>query len=90
MGLSFHCFVLLLHFFSTASAFTLPTQQTRAFSDLSEWTLQSSPAPDPPTASDNPTESVPCPNCDKCDGSGRIMGGLGAFPLTSWWPIKVK
>ncbi|GMI18766.1 hypothetical protein TrLO_g14387 [Triparma laevis f. longispina] len=34
------------------------------------------------------TSSPPCPNCSLCDGSGRILGGLGAFPLTSWWPIK--
>lgn len=31
---------------------------------------------------------VRCPNCDLCDGSGRIMGGLGAISLFSWWPIK--
>jgi|TARA_B100000131_G_scaffold158691_1_gene153861 hypothetical protein len=24
----------------------------------------------------------------QCDGSGRIMGGMGAIPLFSWWPIK--
>ena len=24
----------------------------------------------------------------QCDGSGRIIGGLGAIPLFSWWPIK--
>jgi hypothetical protein len=23
-----------------------------------------------------------------CDGSGRIMGGIGAVPGFSWWPIK--
>mmetsp|Transcript_32884 Transcript_32884/g.47588 ORF Transcript_32884/g.47588 Transcript_32884/m.47588 type:complete len:132 (-) Transcript_32884:195-590(-) len=35
-----------------------------------------------------PAPRVPCPNCDKCDGSGRIIGGLGAIELFSWWPIK--
>lgn len=35
-----------------------------------------------------PKVSVKCPNCDLCDGSGRIIGGLGAIPLFSWWPIK--
>lgn len=35
-------------------------------------------------AASNP--DVPCPNCDLCDGSGRIAGGIGAvFP---WIPIK--
>lgn len=23
-----------------------------------------------------------------CDGSGRIMGGIGAVPGFGWWPIK--
>lgn len=25
-----------------------------------------------------------------CDQNGRAMGGLGAIPLFSWWPIKVR
>eukprot|EP00808_Paulinella_micropora_P018121 g24540.t1 len=29
-----------------------------------------------------------CPGCATCGGSGRILGGLAAFPLTRWWPIK--
>ena len=29
---------------------------------------------------------VVCPNCDLCDGSGRIAGGLGA--VVTWLPIK--
>jgi len=29
-----------------------------------------------------------CSNCDLCDGSGRIAGGLAAIPLFSFWPIK--
>ena len=39
---------------------------------------------------DSIEESTPvkCPNCDLCDGSGRIVGGLGAIELFSWWPIK--
>jgi hypothetical protein len=34
------------------------------------------------------TESVAvkCPNCDKCDGSGRILGGIPT--ILPWWPIK--
>jgi hypothetical protein len=32
------------------------------------------------------------PSCDfpGCDGRGRALGGLGAIPLFSWWPIKVR
>lgn len=41
------------------------------------------------TATDKVTKKkMPCPDCDKCDGSGRILGGLASIPLTSWWPIK--
>ena len=29
---------------------------------------------------------VACPNCDLCDGSGRIAGGLGA--VIDWFPVK--
>jgi len=31
-------------------------------------------------------QQVKCPNCDLCDGSGRIAGGIGA--VISWIPIK--
>ena len=27
-----------------------------------------------------------CPDCDLCDGSGRILGGIGT--VLDWWPIK--
>ena len=40
------------------------------------------------TAEEVPKASVKCPNCNLCDGSGRIIGGLGAIELFSWWPIK--
>lgn len=33
-----------------------------------------------------PTPAVKCPNCDKCDGSGRIEGGIGT--ILTFWPIK--
>lgn len=39
----------------------------------------SMPPPPPPPA-------VKCPDCDMCDGSGRISGGIGA--VLDWWPIK--
>ncbi|KAL3803998.1 hypothetical protein ACHAWO_001502 [Cyclotella atomus] len=31
-------------------------------------------------------EAVRCPDCDLCDGSGRILGGIGT--VLEWWPIK--
>jgi hypothetical protein len=33
-----------------------------------------------------PKPVVRCPNCDKCDGSGRILGGIPT--ILPWWPIK--
>eukprot|EP00567_Pseudictyota_dubia_P011323 CAMPEP_0197440526 /NCGR_PEP_ID=MMETSP1175-20131217/7015_1 /TAXON_ID=1003142 /ORGANISM="Triceratium dubium, Strain CCMP147" /LENGTH=141 /DNA_ID=CAMNT_0042970653 /DNA_START=45 /DNA_END=470 /DNA_ORIENTATION=- len=30
--------------------------------------------------------AVKCPDCDLCDGSGRIIGGIGV--VLDWWPIK--
>ena len=46
--------------------------------------LRSVTSPDPPSS----PPPLPCPDCTKCDGSGRILGGLAALPITSWWPIK--
>mmetsp|Transcript_28174 Transcript_28174/g.42625 ORF Transcript_28174/g.42625 Transcript_28174/m.42625 type:complete len:115 (+) Transcript_28174:103-447(+) len=39
-----------------------------------------------PSSEVSPTPEIKCPNCDQCDGSGRIMGGIGL--LLPWWPIK--
>mmetsp|Transcript_48561 Transcript_48561/g.117469 ORF Transcript_48561/g.117469 Transcript_48561/m.117469 type:complete len:152 (-) Transcript_48561:226-681(-) len=33
-----------------------------------------------------PKPAIKCPDCDLCDGSGRISGGIGA--VLDWWPIK--
>merc|ERR1719261_1275632 len=33
-----------------------------------------------------PKPAVKCPDCDKCDGSGRILGGIPT--ILPWWPIK--
>mmetsp|Transcript_26040 Transcript_26040/g.38531 ORF Transcript_26040/g.38531 Transcript_26040/m.38531 type:complete len:135 (+) Transcript_26040:74-478(+) len=33
-----------------------------------------------------PPAPVKCPNCDKCDGTGRILGGIPL--ILPWWPIK--
>lgn len=42
----------------------------------------------PPSAEEksSPKPPVKCPDCDLCDGSGRIIGGIGVF--LDWWPIK--
>mmetsp|Transcript_9161 Transcript_9161/g.19023 ORF Transcript_9161/g.19023 Transcript_9161/m.19023 type:complete len:140 (-) Transcript_9161:784-1203(-) len=44
--------------------------------------------PAPVAAEDVPPQkpAVKCPDCDQCDGSGRILGGLGA--VLPWVPIK--
>mmetsp|Transcript_1981 Transcript_1981/g.2231 ORF Transcript_1981/g.2231 Transcript_1981/m.2231 type:complete len:135 (+) Transcript_1981:168-572(+) len=33
-----------------------------------------------------PQPVVRCPDCDKCDGTGRILGGIPR--ILPWWPIK--
>mmetsp|Transcript_19832 Transcript_19832/g.45246 ORF Transcript_19832/g.45246 Transcript_19832/m.45246 type:complete len:139 (+) Transcript_19832:157-573(+) len=33
-----------------------------------------------------PPQPVKCPDCDLCDGSGRIEGGIGV--VLKFWPIK--
>jgi hypothetical protein len=39
------------------------------------------------TKKENPSAvAVVCPDCDLCDGSGRIAGGLGA--VLPWLPVK--
>mmetsp|Transcript_16145 Transcript_16145/g.34900 ORF Transcript_16145/g.34900 Transcript_16145/m.34900 type:complete len:138 (-) Transcript_16145:311-724(-) len=38
------------------------------------------------TADETPKVAVKCPDCDLCDGSGRILGGIGV--VLDWWPIK--
>lgn len=38
------------------------------------------------TTTDEPVKEIVCPDCDLCDGSGRILGGIGV--LLPWWPIK--
>lgn len=37
-------------------------------------------------ATEPPKPAVKCPDCDLCDGSGRIAGGIGA--VLPWIPIK--
>jgi len=38
------------------------------------------------SSSSPPPTAVKCPNCEKCDGSGRIEGGIGT--VLTFWPIK--
>mmetsp|Transcript_24972 Transcript_24972/g.42452 ORF Transcript_24972/g.42452 Transcript_24972/m.42452 type:complete len:136 (-) Transcript_24972:277-684(-) len=38
------------------------------------------------TTEEAPKVAVKCPDCDMCDGSGRILGGIGV--VLTWWPIK--
>eukprot|EP00568_Trieres_chinensis_P007524 CAMPEP_0183295330 /NCGR_PEP_ID=MMETSP0160_2-20130417/3330_1 /TAXON_ID=2839 ORGANISM="Odontella Sinensis, Strain Grunow 1884" /NCGR_SAMPLE_ID=MMETSP0160_2 /ASSEMBLY_ACC=CAM_ASM_000250 /LENGTH=123 /DNA_ID=CAMNT_0025456799 /DNA_START=73 /DNA_END=444 /DNA_ORIENTATION=+ len=52
-------------------------EDTEAVADV----LESSPEVTTP-----PKPAVKCPDCDLCDGSGRITGGIGA--VLDWWPIK--
>ena len=39
-----------------------------------------------PEDSTPPPPPVKCPDCDLCDGSGRIEGGIGT--VLKFWPIK--
>ena len=71
---------------SSSSSSSSPNSLTRTF--LSETT------PPPPSSEDvedvatapPPKPAVKCPDCDLCDGSGRITGGIGA--VLPWVPIK--
>ena len=38
------------------------------------------------TTRETPKPVVKCPHCDRCDGSGRILGGIAV--VLPWWPIK--
>ena len=43
-------------------------------------------APEPVEDATPAAPPVKCPDCDICDGSGRITGGLGA--VFDWFPVK--
>lgn len=70
--------------FTTAPPSITRTSQSRArpavFMSEEESTAADS------ASSDEPPKEVKCPNCDLCDGSGRILGGIGV--VLPWWPIK--
>eukprot|EP00532_Pseudo-nitzschia_australis_P001726 CAMPEP_0168182784 /NCGR_PEP_ID=MMETSP0139_2-20121125/12078_1 /TAXON_ID=44445 /ORGANISM="Pseudo-nitzschia australis, Strain 10249 10 AB" /LENGTH=143 /DNA_ID=CAMNT_0008103737 /DNA_START=126 /DNA_END=557 /DNA_ORIENTATION=+ len=48
--------------------------------------LASSPSDGDDSEAVPPPPPVKCPDCDKCDGSGRIEGGIGT--ILKFWPIK--
>jgi len=76
----------LLACFSVSNAFIVH-YRTESIRLSTETAIQSSP---PGTDADipkpEPRKEIRCPNCDLCDGSGRITGGIGA--VLDWWPIK--
>ncbi|GAX26739.1 hypothetical protein FisN_2Hh312 [Fistulifera solaris] len=41
---------------------------------------------EPETQAEKPSLPVKCPECNMCDGSGRILGGIAV--VLPWWPIK--
>lgn len=79
------CFVVL----SIACGFTfLPSSVSKRCSvDARTTAVRLSSEEEQNDSSSEPEKKeVVCPNCDLCDGSGRIAGGIGAvFP---WIPIK--
>lgn len=48
--------------------------------------LSDEPSAEAPEEASPPSPPVKCPDCDLCDGSGRILGGLGA--ILPWLPVK--
>ena len=96
--------VLTLCCLATGSALTLPaaaaplriscTLHARCSSIRAEETAADAMADEVIYTEPTMGDSVPKvfnPGCEfpGCDGNGRVMGGLGAIPLFSWWPIKV-
>jgi hypothetical protein len=61
-------------------------QSSRLFQSSSGVTPTEEGAKATKTPQDDKQPPVPCPDCDLCDGSGRIAGGIGA--VFSWIPIK--
>lgn len=56
---------------------------------------QTTPTPEQQQKQPQPsTATGGCPTCGAadiafgCDGTGRIVGGIGAVPGFGWWPIK--
>ena len=72
---------MALHTCHAFSGTTRPT--TRRVSSITQPLANSSSSR--PESSSEPSP-VKCPDCDLCDGSGRILGGIAV--LLPWWPIK--
>lgn len=75
-------FFALISFLAVSFGFVPPYQYTTRKLELPRCRLSEEPSSD----HEDTTPQVKCPNCDLCDGSGRIMGGVGV--VLPWWPIK--
>jgi hypothetical protein len=80
-----YCLVLA----SVASSFTIAPTASR-FGSVSRAGVRLQMSEEEETENDTatakPKKEVVCPDCDLCDGSGRILGGIGV--ILPWWPIK--
>ena len=83
--------MFLLLSLSSAVAFVVPTLLPAVAVSAKSCTCVSAVDDVVPTAA--PEEELPppppppkCPDCDQCDGSGRILGGIAALGIP--WPIK--
>jgi hypothetical protein len=75
---------LMANAFSTTLTTRLPSLSRHQMADNPEDTIETEAAIEYQQQESSPT--VTCPDCDLCDGSGRISGGIGA--VLDWWPIK--
>ena len=84
------CSVQLSAAFSVGTSSTTLQRRTSSSLNLSdEANNNSEAAASSSTAEEEkapPKPAVKCPDCDLCDGSGRIEGGIGV--VLKWWPIK--
>ena len=71
-----------MHIQHTSSAFTVFAAEDESEVDLSNENAAAATS----TEETPKVVAVKCPNCDLCDGSGRILGGIGT--VLTWWPIK--
>ncbi|KAL3942095.1 MAG: hypothetical protein SGBAC_003662 [Bacillariaceae sp.] len=73
---------LILLLVIACDAFAPASMNTRSVALL----RMSEEAPEPAKDETPAAPPVKCPDCDICDGSGRITGGLGA--VFDWFPVK--
>mmetsp|Transcript_65522 Transcript_65522/g.73118 ORF Transcript_65522/g.73118 Transcript_65522/m.73118 type:complete len:166 (+) Transcript_65522:37-534(+) len=74
-----------LHYYHNRNVLILPSPPSRSFLK-NQLPLFSASSNDEETDDITPPTVVKCPNCEKCDGSGRIEGGIGT--ILTFWPIK--